>query len=183
MAFYETRTIQVANDPSVIDAITNEAGTFMWQVLSQQVTDRKETHTEHESFGYDIYERVVTNSANYCTISLRRDKAMPHYDEIIRLEKELAVVRSIDAEEFVYTGEDGLRDHLNFWERLFWPIAVIKGVKYMSSIKAKDDEKKSAALEAFNADKQKRLSEHPTEDEILAQAEALCRQIISEMRG
>ena len=58
---------------------------FGWELASSQTVDTKDSHLEDRWDG--LYS--VTESTNYVKLTLRRNKNMPHYDELVKLEKQL----------------------------------------------------------------------------------------------
>ena len=80
MALLETKVLQVENDQETITNMSNLMGSFGWTVLSVQVT--------HSQNSKDLGDRVQTTTLNYATMTLQRDKHMPNYAEIVRLENE-----------------------------------------------------------------------------------------------
>lgn len=90
---FETKFIQVPNDPDRINALNNMAAVWGWSVQNIQITDNKVTR-EGDSFGwvteYGSYKQkeVVTEHTNYASITYQRDMDHPHYAELCALEKE-----------------------------------------------------------------------------------------------
>ena len=80
MSLLETKVLQVENDQEAITNMSNVMGSFGWTVLSVQVT--------HSQNSKDLGDRVQTTTINYATMTLQRDKHMPNYAEIVRLEDE-----------------------------------------------------------------------------------------------
>ena len=176
MAFYETRTIQVANDPNVIDKTNELMGEFFWEVKSQQITDRKDSHTEHTDYGSYIEERVVTSSANYCTITYQRDKMLPHYDEVVNIERTLDVIHGIQNRKIPRS--KSIYDYRWLLLILFWPLGLC--LILTNKMHEKTEQEKVGEQERM---KEAELSKYPSEKELMQQIEALRRQIFSEMRG
>lgn len=99
MAIMETKTIQVPNDPQVINVANEVWGRWGWNVLSVQVTHTQNTKTystdwqilEAELGGRNI-ATVETTTFNYATITYQRDKGMPGYERIFELEQEYEMI-------------------------------------------------------------------------------------------
>ncbi len=81
MALMETKIIQVANDPNVINASNEEWGKFGWSVQNIQVTHSQDTKTYTKTFTDYVYgdKTVETTTINYATITYQRDKHMTNY--------------------------------------------------------------------------------------------------------
>ena len=79
----ETRVIQVPNSPAYIDAVSERAGLFFWNVQSVQITHSQDSHLEN--WGY-LGTWSVTETTNYATITLEREKTLPGYSRIVELE-------------------------------------------------------------------------------------------------
>ena len=84
MALLETKVLQVENDQETITDTSNLMGSFGWTVLSVQVTHSQNTKT----YGMTDINTVETTTINYATMTMQRDKHMPNYAEIARLEDE-----------------------------------------------------------------------------------------------
>lgn len=101
MAIMETKTIQVPNDPQVINVANEVWGRWGWNVLNLQVTHTQNTKTystdwqilEAELGGRNI-ATVETTTFNYATITYQRDKSIPGYERILELEQEYEMVPS-----------------------------------------------------------------------------------------
>lgn len=89
MAIMETVTIQTVNEPTKINQLHERYSLFFWNVLNVQVTHVRDSHLEFKDFGETVQVKSVTTNIEYATITYERDKLMPHYDEIVRAEKEL----------------------------------------------------------------------------------------------
>lgn len=96
MALMETKIIQTQNDPSVLNDMNNEMGSFGWSVLSVQITHTQNTKTYTKPLdmlcntGIDTVE---TTTLDYATITYQRDKKMPNYHQIVAYENEYASLR------------------------------------------------------------------------------------------
>lgn len=91
MALLETKVLQVRNDQEAITNMSNIMGSFGWTVLSVQVTHSQNTKTYSSAWdqlGGNRSQTVETTTINYATMTLQRDKHMPNYAEIVRLENE-----------------------------------------------------------------------------------------------
>ena len=103
MSLLETKVIQVENDQNTITNTSNLMGSFGWTVLSVQVT--------HSQNSKDLGDRVQTTTLNYATMTLQRDKHMPNYAEVVRLENEyyqyeaLAREKTKEANKVRWAGE------------------------------------------------------------------------------
>ena len=94
MAILETKTIQTVNDPSAIDQANAFYQQFFWNVQSVQITHVKDSHQEYFDWGSSVEVKTVTETTQYATITYNRDKLIPHYDDIVRLEKAYAVAEA-----------------------------------------------------------------------------------------
>ncbi len=89
MALLESKIIQIANDPAVINNATEIWGSFGWTVLSVQVTHSQDSRTYQQWYEYGTnYSTTETTTINYATITFQRDKKMNHYAEIVTLERQ-----------------------------------------------------------------------------------------------
>lgn len=86
----ETKIIQVNNDPSIINATSELWGKFGWMVTNVQVTHSQDTKTYTKGFSdyYTGMKTVETTTINYATVTLQRNKAIPHYQQIVELQNE-----------------------------------------------------------------------------------------------
>lgn len=96
MAIMETKIVQVKNDPGIINYTNEEWSRWGWSVLSVQVTHSQNTKTYTDGLSDEVNNRytVETTTINYATITYQRDKEMPNYGKIARLEQEEASVES-----------------------------------------------------------------------------------------
>lgn len=85
MAYYETKVVQMSNDPSVINALNNLHGAFGWMVINTQITNSQDSRI-YQSAPNTI--TTETTTINYATITYQRDREMPHYEELSKLEDE-----------------------------------------------------------------------------------------------
>lgn len=186
--FSETKTVQVRNDPEVIDRVNARNSIFFWAVQSTQITDTK--NTSFSRVGDTLYQEV--EHTNYATITYTRDKTMPRYEEVTAIEKQLEQKEMWRAE----ANDVSLHGHIKF--RI---IACISAVIAIVNFGAKGGiltgiifalisagmiylgirKKKQAQLE-FN-EKTERWTSSPTIDELLQQAKALNNEIIQSIRN
>ena len=169
----ETKTIQVRNDPEVIDSVNKRNGIFFWSVQGDTVFQ----HIEH---------------TNYATITYVRDKTMPRYDEIVSIETQLESKEALKAEANSIPKNSGV---------LFFIIGIVVatfGLGMMMDFKKIGTaiisliiaagliylgiRKKKSSQREFN-DLTMRWTSHPTIDELLQQANELNGEIIQEIRN
>ena len=84
----ETKVIQVANDPDVINKVNEVWGSFGWSVMNVQITHSQNTKTY--SKGLDWYtgnHTVETTTIDYATITYQRDKEMKNYAAFSDMER------------------------------------------------------------------------------------------------
>lgn len=92
MAMLETKIIQVENSPTTINNCNTEWGYFGWSVQNVQVTYSQDTRTYTKGWlDYQTGSKTVeTTTVNYATITYQRDKHMPNYQQIVKLENDYA---------------------------------------------------------------------------------------------
>lgn len=122
---FETKFVQVPNDPNRINTLNNMAAIWGWTVQNIQITDTKIT-LEGDSFGwiteYGTFSQkeVVTEHTNYASITYQRDMDHPHYEQLCALEREY---NSCDKTSILTSDESKIikrYDKLN----LLWKIIV-----------------------------------------------------------
>lgn len=89
MAVLETKVIQVANAPHIINQVNEEWGYFGWNVQNVQITNSQNTKTYTSALDYlsgNQTATVETTTINYATITYQRDKSIPNYARIVELE-------------------------------------------------------------------------------------------------
>lgn len=91
----ETKVIQVANTPSVINDANASHALWGWSVQSVQITDRKtvydgDTTGYVDELGVHATTQRITETVNYATITYVRDLDDPNTPELRRLEQEYA---------------------------------------------------------------------------------------------
>ena len=87
----ETRFVQVPNQPKYINSLNELARVFGWTVHIIQVIDRKHSfvsgsHGISTDYGVFMFSNVVTEEANYASITYQRDLDMPEYSKLKALE-------------------------------------------------------------------------------------------------
>ena len=88
MALMETMIVQVANDPTTINSMNNELGSFGWSVLSIQVTHSQDSRTYTRGLDYLTGDLTTeTTTINYATITYQRDRKMDNYAKLVELER------------------------------------------------------------------------------------------------
>lgn len=104
---FETKIIQVQNDPQVLNNVNEVWGSFGWSVMNVQVVHSQNTKTYSPASFYFTGEHVVeTTTINYATVTYQRDKDMENYDEIVRLEKAFnAKLEELDAASIKYKSD------------------------------------------------------------------------------
>ena len=94
MALLETKMIQVANEPSNINEVNNEWGSFGWSVLSLQITHSQDSKTYSRGLDFFTGDKTVeTTEINYATITYQRDKKMDNYAQIQALVQQYLALR------------------------------------------------------------------------------------------
>lgn len=86
----ETKIIQIDNDPSVINAVSDLWGMFGWNVSNVQITHSQDSRTYTKGFS-DYYlgmRTVETTTINYATLTMQRDKGIANYQQIAELQEE-----------------------------------------------------------------------------------------------
>lgn len=97
----ETKVIQVANDPDVLNRVNEFWGKFGWAVTNVQITHSQDTRTYTSGWDYYTGENTVeTTTINYATITYQRDKEMRNYAQLAALQQEYEnVISEIDSLE------------------------------------------------------------------------------------
>ena len=81
----ETKFIEVK--PADVNSTIEKWGWFGWELMGQpQEIYNKSVHRTQETDKY--YSSEYTTTTNYVKITFQREKSMPHYDELCKLEKE-----------------------------------------------------------------------------------------------
>ena len=89
----ETKVIQVANNPNVLNRTNEIWGSFGWNVSNVQVTHSQNTRTYTSGFGHWTGDSTVeTTTINYATVTYQREKNMENYDRVVELENEYAEI-------------------------------------------------------------------------------------------
>ena len=91
MAVMETKIIQVANDPDVINSVNEVWGAFGWNVLGVQITNTQNTKTYTKDLLDYVsgFNTVETTTINYATITYQRDTKTEHYSKLVGLQNEM----------------------------------------------------------------------------------------------
>ena len=87
VTFNETKTIQTANRPDMIDLTNRRNGYFGWNVQNVQITHVKDSHLEFQQNIWDVTVRSVTETTEYATITYTRDRSLPRLQELRALEE------------------------------------------------------------------------------------------------
>lgn len=133
----ETKVMQVRNSTEVINQYNNDQSCFGWEVMNVQITHSQNTKTYSSAWdilGGNETATVETTTINYATITYKRDSNMPHYEEIVSLERKYDSIIQAMAD----CGEPPIG---NFWiEVILFLLYIIPCFIYKRYINKKRDE-------------------------------------------
>ncbi|MBQ4610027.1 MAG: hypothetical protein IJN79_02535 [Clostridia bacterium] len=91
----ETKVVQVANNPDILNRTNEIWGSFGWNVSNVQVTHSQNTKTYTSGFGHWTGDSTVeTTTINYATVTYQREKNMENYERVVELENEYAAMET-----------------------------------------------------------------------------------------
>lgn len=121
-SFMETRSMDI--EPYMEEDIIKIMEDFGWQVQNSQRVYSKDSHNEVRDYGTLIGIKTVTETTDFIKITFSRDRAMPHYSELKKLNDEYEALVP-----FEYLPEPE-RDMRWFSDLLFWPTTLRTIKKY-----------------------------------------------------
>ncbi len=117
MAVYETKVVQVRNEPEILNFTNEEYGHFGWSVQNVQVTQTQERRQISSDY-------VETTTYNYATITYQRDRHMNNYAQITELEKEYFEIVDEIPRAKAYTKPSKLKALFKI-KKVYWILTIL----------------------------------------------------------